>query len=275
MPLAAPMLRQRITTAIMVLLVLLPGLWLLPNAWWAVLSAAVIAIGAWEWAGLAAFSPGYRLLFAGLVAASCLLLLPLTGGEPAPWMTAIWAGACVFWVALALPWIVRQRHWRRPLVLAIAGWLVLVPAWLAVVFFQRMPLLLLAVMAVIWVADTAAYFVGRRFGRRRLAPLVSPGKTWEGVIGACAAVLLYWALLTLPAYSLMPDLGQWRVLLTFVVMTGLGILGDLFESWMKREAGVKDSGTVLPGHGGILDRIDALVAALPFAALASVLLWHP
>ncbi len=269
------MLRQRITTAIVVLIVLLPGMWLLPNIGWAVLSAAVIAIGAWEWAGLAAFSPNRRLLFAGLVAGSCLALLPLTGGEPSPWMNAIWGGASVFWVLLALPWTVRRLRWRQPLVLAITGWLVLVPAWLAVVFFQRLPLLLLAMMAVIWIADTAAYFAGRRFGRRRLAPLVSPAKTWEGVIGACAAVLLYWALLTLPAYSLMPDLGQWRVLLTFVAMTGLGIVGDLFESWMKREAGVKDSGTVLPGHGGILDRIDALVAALPFAALASVLLWKP
>ncbi len=269
------MLRQRVTTAIVVLLVLLPGLWLLPNAWWAVLSAAAIAVGAWEWAGLAAFPTNQRLLFTGFVIGSCLALLPLAAGEPSPWMNTIWAGATVFWVLLALPWTVRRLRWRQPLVLAVSGWLVLVPAWLAVVFFQRMPLLLLAIMTVIWVADTAAYFAGRRFGRHRLAPLVSPGKTWEGVIGACAGVLLYWALLTLPAYSLMPDLGQWRVLLTFVAMTGLGILGDLFESWMKREAGVKDSGTALPGHGGMLDRIDALVAALPFAALASVLLWNP
>lgn len=269
------MLRQRITTAVVVLVVMLPGLWLLPNAWWALLCALVIAAGAWEWAGLATFTPTWRMLFTAAVGGTCLALVPLTATEPLPWMTSIWAAASIFWVVLALPWIVRRHHWRAPVLLALSGWMVLVPAWLAVVFFQRMPLLLLAVMAVIWIADTAAYFAGRRFGRRRLAPQVSPGKTWEGVIGAATGVLAYWLLLALPPYAAMPDLGQWRVLATFVAMTGLGIVGDLFESWMKREAGVKDSGTLLPGHGGVLDRIDAMVAALPFAALASVLWWNP
>ncbi len=269
------MLKQRITTAVVALLVLLSAMWLLSNVLWGVLSAALIGIGAWEWAMLAAFTRRGRALFVALVVGSCVGLLPVSAGEPLPWMVAIWSLACLFWMLLGLPWIVRRFHWRQGRVLAVAGWLVLVPAWLAGVFFQRMPLLLLAVMAVIWIADSAAYFAGKRFGRRRLAPLVSPGKTWEGVVGGCAGVLFYWVLLAVPTYVLMPDLGQWRVLLTFVLMTAFGIVGDLFESWMKREAGVKDSGTVLPGHGGILDRIDALVAALPLAALASVVLWTP
>jgi phosphatidate cytidylyltransferase len=132
-------------------------------------------------------------------------------------------------------------------------------------------IVLLAAMALVWVADIAAYFAGRRFGRRRLAPAISPGKTWEGVIGALAGVLLYGLLLQQPLLAgsgidrLHTAAGAgWYPLL--LVLAVLGIEGDLLESWLKRCAGVKDSGWVLPGHGGVIDRIDALTAALPAAA---------
>jgi len=151
--------------------------------------------------------------------------------------------------------------------LAIVGWLLLVPSWYGALLLHHNPRMLLALLAVVWVADSAAYFAGRRFGRHKLAPAISPGKTWEGVGGAFAGVLLYGLLLqrvVLPEEAVLQG-GAFYVLLT--AMTVLGIVGDLFESWMKRQAGVKDSGTLLPGHGGVLDRIDALTAAIPFAAL--------
>jgi phosphatidate cytidylyltransferase len=133
--------------------------------------------------------------------------------------------------------------------------------------------LLLAVLATVWISDTAAYFVGRRFGRLKLAPSISPGKTWEGVAGALLAVGVYaaaWAALGAPqtfwlAGTRSAPIGFLAILLGLAVV---GIIGDLFESLIKRQAGVKDSGTLLPGHGGILDRIDAPVAMLPLAVLA-------
>ena len=155
---------------------------------------------------------------------------------------------------------------HRP-ALAVTGWVALVPCWYGVVVLHRSPALLLALLAVIWIADSAAYFAGRRFGRRKLAPGISPGKTWEGVGGAFAAVLLYALFLDRVVLPDVPGLRGGAVFLLVTLMTALGIVGDLFESWMKRQAGVKDSGTLLPGHGGVLDRIDALTAAAPFAAL--------
>ena len=157
--------------------------------------------------------------------------------------------------------------------MALIGWLVLIATWMALVELQaRSPALLLAFMAVVWIADTAAYFTGRRFGRRKLAPSISPGKTWEGVWGALSATGAY-ALLLL---ALAPSAGLreprsiavaalWLALV--LLLTAMSIVGDLFESQLKRQRGVKDSGNLLPGHGGVLDRIDALLAAMPPAAL--------
>ena len=123
----------------------------------------------------------------------------------------------------------------------------------------------LAVMGIVWVADTAAYFAGRAFGRHKLAPHVSPGKTWEGVGGAVLGVTGYWLVLSAIAPA---QAGRMPVgLLLPLVLLAVSVYGDLFESWVKRMAGQKDSGTLLPGHGGLLDRIDALTSALPFAAL--------
>jgi phosphatidate cytidylyltransferase len=143
----------------------------------------------------------------------------------------------------------------------------------AVVALQtRSPGVLLAMMAIVWIADTAAYFTGRRFGRRKLAPSISPGKTWEGVYGALAAVAIY-ALLLVPLAAAAGSTRPLDAVATAIwvalalLLTGLSIIGDLFESQLKRQRGVKDSGGILPGHGGVLDRIDALTAAMPPAAL--------
>ena len=130
------------------------------------------------------------------------------------------------------------------------------------------PWWLLGVMAMVWVADISAYFVGRLFGKNKLAPTISPGKTWEGVAGALVGVLIYvvWVMYT-------SGMSQYYLLLVFAVAgVALSVLGDLFESAIKRLAGVKDSGTLLPGHGGLLDRIDALTSTLPLAALILILM---
>jgi phosphatidate cytidylyltransferase len=132
-------------------------------------------------------------------------------------------------------------------------------------------------MAVVWIADIAAYFAGRRFGKRKLAPTISPGKTWEGVWGALVAVAAYALLLVAVAPSAFAPAGP-AAMAAFVaflpLLAALSVVGDLFESLLKRQAGVKDSGALLPGHGGVLDRVDALLAAMPFAALAATA-WLP
>ena len=151
---------------------------------------------------------------------------------------------------------------------AVAGLVVLLPTWLALARLQQDPKLLLLLLGVVWIADTAAYFSGRALGRHKLAPTISPGKTWEGVGGAFAAVTVYALTLYFSLFlARYPQFNAQLIIAAFLGMTTFGIVGDLLESWLKRSAGVKDSGTILPGHGGMLDRIDAITAALPLAAL--------
>jgi phosphatidate cytidylyltransferase len=159
--------------------------------------------------------------------------------------------------------------WRKPQLRSgfaggLAGLIVLLPMWLAAVRLQSTPWLLLALLAIVWVSDSAAYGAGHAWGKHKLAPSISPGKSWEGVGGAIAAVAVYAAIFH---HARFPETGLFFVMTAFFAIAVLGILGDLFESLLKRSAGVKDSGTLLPGHGGVLDRIDAITAALPLAAL--------
>jgi len=234
------MLKQRLLTVAVVLPLLLACIFLLPNFVWALLISVPAALGALEWAKLAGYGRGARALF---------------------------VLALLFW-AIAVPvWLYRKWRVSHPLLLAVAGWIMLVPAWLAVVRLQQSAWLLLVILGVVWIGDTAAYFAGHRFGRNKLAPQISPGKTWEGVIGAYIAVLGYALAASLILQPSANGYDRLAVLLFACVLTAFGIVGDLFESWIKRQAGAKDSGQLLPGHGGVLDRIDSLTAALPFAAL--------
>lgn len=268
------MLKTRVLTAVAFLLVFLGAL-SLPQDGWVAFCAAVLGIAAWEWGGLAGLAAGGRCVWTSIVVA--LFLAPSLVPVPGGWQAPLWVyrAAAFFWIVLAPIWIWRQPRVGRSVLLA-AGVMVLVPASAALVDLRRdHSAVLIAVLAAVWISDTAAYFAGRRFGRRRLAPAISPGKTWEGVAGALAAVTLYglaWAGLGGP--SSMPvalDGTRSGPLWIVPVLLGLavaGIVGDLFESLLKRQAGVKDSGTILPGHGGVLDRIDALLAMLPLAVLA-------
>ena len=265
-------LKQRVLTAMVLLPLLLAAAFYLPAIWWQVLTCVPIALGADEWARLAGYRPRARIAFIGALLASCVgFIAAFASSAYAAYAVMLarllFVAALLFW-ALAVPlWL--HRHWRLPhrFVFAVVGWIVLIPAWLAAAFLQRLPWLFLAVLLVVWIADTAAYFSGRAFGRHKMAPRISPGKTWEGAIGAFAAILLYGAA---ASFVLQPAANAYHrvaTLLFVVALTVLSIFGDLLESWIKRGAGAKDSGGLLPGHGGVLDRIDSLTAGLPFAAL--------
>jgi phosphatidate cytidylyltransferase len=273
-------LATRVATAAVLVPCVLAALFLLPPVLWAAATLVAVLIAAHEWARLASFGrAGWLLLVGGLAASGATLLAVSGAGLDHGWPREVLLAACglatLFWLAVAPPWVVRRWPTRSPVALTLAGWVVLLGAWVALVELQaRSPWLVLAAMAIVWIADTAAYFAGRAFGRRKLAPLVSPGKTWEGVFGGLVAVAIYAAALVPFAQAAGYDgpvaplaIAAWIAFA--LALASLSVIGDLHESWLKRVAGVKDSGTLLPGHGGVLDRIDALVAAMPPAALAA------
>jgi phosphatidate cytidylyltransferase len=266
-------LRQRVLTAIALVPLLLAGMFLLPNIAWALLMCVPAALGSLEWSRLAGYRHGGGTLFTVVVTATCLGFTAIAAFAPslapisASATVLLYLVALLFWVIAAPLWLFRGWRATQPLLFGVVGWIVLVPAWLAIVSLQNAPRLLLAALLAVWIADIAAYFAGRRFGRRKLAPQISPGKTWEGVAGAFAAVLIYALLASFVLQSPANIYDRVGMLVFFAALTVLGIVGDLFESWIKRGAGAKDSGNLLPGHGGVLDRVDSLTAALPFAAL--------
>ena len=266
------MLKQRLLTVAVVLPLFLALLFFAPNPVWGLLSSILIAVGAFEWARLAGFSPVGRVMFVSLIFVSCGLLLVLAVQMPRREFDVyalypLCFAATAFWVLIA-PTALRF-HWnfRNAAVNTAIGWLILVPTWLAAMAMQRAPLLMFLMLGGVWIADTAAYFAGRRFGKHKMAPTVSPGKTAEGLAGAYVAVLLY---VTIALRTYQPDAG-WPIYLAMLIfgfmLTSLSVMGDLFESWFKRRAGAKDSGNLLPGHGGVLDRIDSMTATIPFAVL--------
>lgn len=266
------MLKQRLLTVAVILPLLLGLLFLAPNAVWSSVSMIAVAIGAVEWSHLCRFSSAGRWLFAGTVVAACAALFFVwMGGVDSVLATSVLQLLCglavLFWILLVPVWLYYRWAFRNHLFLAAVGLIVLVPTWLGIAYLQRVPMLLFLLLGVVWIADTAAYFSGRRFGKHKLAPEISPGKTLEGLAGAYIAVIVY-ALIVSWIVQRDASVADHMTALAFVaVLTALAVAGDLFESWMKRQAGVKDSGRLLPGHGGVLDRIDSLTAAMPFAAL--------
>jgi phosphatidate cytidylyltransferase len=273
-------LAQRVATAVVLVPLVLAALFLLPPFGWGLFALAFVGVAAHEWSRLAGYGTGGRWLLVGAVVAASMALLGLPAlgfarGWPGHVAAAICGLAALFWLLVAPLWLANGWPMPRRLATGVAGAVALVGAWFAVVELQaRSPWLILAAMAVVWIADTAAYFAGRRFGRHKLAPRVSPGKTWEGVYGALAAVAIY-ALALVPLARVAGFDGAAGVPATLgfvafvMLLAAVSVVGDLYESMLKRQAGAKDSGTLLPGHGGVLDRIDALIAAMPFAALAA------
>jgi len=278
----ASVLATRVVTAAVLVAAVLAALFLLSPIGWGVLVLGIIGAAAHEWGRLIGFAGGRLAVFVGMTLAPGIALLagwaPIGAGG---WHTGVVIVACgiatLFWLAVGTPSVLLDWQPASPSARALSGWVVLLGAFVAVVELQaRSPWLVLAAMAIVWIADTAAYFAGRSLGRHKLAPRISPGKTWEGAFGGIAAVIVY-AFGVLPfasragysaALSAIP-VGTWVALC--VALASLSIVGDLHESLLKRRAGVKDSGALLPGHGGVLDRTDALLAAMPPFALAAFL----
>ena len=257
------MLKTRVITALLLLGGLLIVVFALPRYAAACAFAAVAALAAWEWGGLVGATRAQRTLFVVAILLSCLGAF-LTAEVVFP---SLWLVAGAFWLLAVPPWLI--RGWRpRGALRYLVGWIVVVPTWAAMLALRdRGAWWLLIALAMTWVADIAAYFAGRAFGRHKLAPGISPGKTWEGVLGAVVGVLVYAEVAAwLTGTVIGSPLGFVAALL---VVVAVSVVGDLFESLAKRQAGVKDSGRILPGHGGVLDRIDSQTSALPFLALAA------
>ncbi len=268
---AVSSLAQRIVTGSLLAAFVAAATLLLPSVWFAVLIAAFALVGAWEWSGIAGWpSAGQRLAY-------CVASMPVLLG--AGWLLqsqgGVWAVllAGLVWWLVALAWVVRFQQGQtvdvmnHPLVRLIVGWLILVPSWAAMTHLHSAlasgPWLVLYLVFLIATADSAAYFVGRRLGSRRLASNVSPGKSLEGVAGALLAATLF-AIVAGLAFRSVPLLG---FVVVSLITALVSILGDLSESVFKRRAGLKDSGSIVPGHGGILDRIDSYTAAAPIFVL--------
>ncbi|HXZ94074.1 MAG TPA: phosphatidate cytidylyltransferase [Burkholderiales bacterium] len=264
------MLLARVATAALLLAVFLAANFLLARPHFAVLMTLVIAAAAYEWAKLCrlagAAALAYSALVGGLLVTLMLALLPGDGARGAA--NAVMIAAGLFWMVVAPVWLWRGVAAQPRALLAAAGIAVLVPAGLAAVALP--PADLLALLGLVWLADSAAYFAGRAFGRRKLAPTISPGKTWAGVWGAVLATSAYAIIcaVSIPTLASRIEGRGWVAYVSGAVLLCLvSIVGDLFESALKRQAGVKDSGRLLPGHGGILDRIDSATATLPVGAL--------
>lgn len=262
-------LKQRIITALWLFVVAGAGLFGLSGAAFEVFTAGIVLLASWEWANLAGLSSGRRPL-AVLGMGGVLALMAMSGNTQASW--PLWlAGAG--WL-INLHWVVvyprRVEQWGSPPVRLLMGLWVLVAAWVGLnILREQGAIWLLYVLLVVWGADIGAYFVGRTFGRRKLAPNVSPGKSWEGVAGGGVVT----ALLAL-VFAIWQGLGAGGgalLLVVTIIVTLASVLGDLLESMLKRHRGIKDSSNLLPGHGGVLDRIDSLTAAAPLFALFKVL----
>ncbi|MBT0960163.1 phosphatidate cytidylyltransferase [Denitromonas iodatirespirans] len=271
------MLKARVLTAIVMLAVLSVALTAFNTQAWIAFIVLIAALAGWEWGGLAGWSMPARIGYGaglGAVLGAVAVLSGLAEGRAdTPILLAVLLVSIVFWLALAFPWLARRWTLGSAARAALVGAVVVVPTAVAMVFLREVSVgLLLAAMAVVWVADIAAYFSGRAFGRRKLAPAISPGKSWEGVYGAIVAVEVYGLVLAIVS-GIELSAG---VLITgavgLAVLTAVSVIGDLFESLLKRQAGIKDSSGLLPGHGGILDRIDSLTSTLPMVACAVLVL---
>ncbi len=255
------MLKQRVITGLALLPVAVGGVFFLPPQWFAVFIGAVIVLGAWEWANLSGFSAQWqRVTFAAVTG----IMIYLFAGLPASFLL----GGGLAWWLMALMLVISYPDstaaWRLRAVRLFMGWFVLLPAWSGLVYLKSQDIgnsLILYVFVLVWGADIGAYFSGRTFGRRKLAPHLSPGKTWEGVFGGMLLITL--VALGVGWYRELALFNMLALLAVTWIVGLVSVLGDLLESMFKRERGIKDSSQLLPGHGGVMDRIDSLTAAIP------------
>lgn len=263
------MLKQRVITALILGAGVILSIYFMPDWMWGLLVSAVILLGIGEWCALVKIGKIGRSVLAVFSVAPVLwvAILPVGSVTDLPFMLgALYLIAASFWL-LSVPSFLYFRiepvgwYWRF-----FAAILMMASAGMALLELRRAdPSLLVAAILVVCIADISAFFSGRRFGKHKLAPEISPGKTWEGVVGAVVGVLVFSLLLWLFVPAIHAALHPVLAVVLALVSVMLCVVGDLYESLLKREAGVKDSGTLLPGHGGVLDRIDAMLAYLPCA----------
>jgi phosphatidate cytidylyltransferase len=259
------MLKTRIVTAIVLVVLLLVVLFRLPPGAGVGFTAALVLLGAWEWAAFAGLNDqNERMLYTLLVAILCAVAWDNTN-QDWQWLVLMkWAAA---WWLVAFLWLALRPGLMNRWLSAFTGLLVLVPAWVGMARLLKVTTgngeqLFLFLLVLVWSADIGAFFAGRRFGRVKLAPKVSPNKTWEGVLGG-----VVFGLVAAGVGSVWFGFDRIPFLLLCGAVVLASIVGDLTESMFKRFAGLKDSGTMLPGHGGVLDRIDSVTAAVPFYVL--------
>ena len=270
------MLKTRIITAVVLLAVLLPILFFLPPVYIGAFFLVAVLAGAWEWSRLLMpEAPRAAWLYATFCSVIIFVLLAF---QNVAWQFSLLLLAVIFWFFIAPFMLAKGMNLSlqklRPFYVLLG--LILLPAtWFAIVFLRELGLVfLLSTMALVWVADIGAYFVGKAFGRRKLAVQISPGKSVEGAVGGLVLCYAYalGCVFFLPFESTI--FGAWAIrfgwvpmLMMVTLLTAFSIFGDLFESQLKRLAGVKDSSQLLPGHGGVLDRVDALIPTMPIAAI--------
>ncbi|MBL1275445.1 MAG: phosphatidate cytidylyltransferase [Ectothiorhodospiraceae bacterium] len=262
------MLKQRLLTAAILVPLVVWGILRLPTEYLALVLALFIVQGAWEWSALMKMTSSVkRGMFTFIVAAGLAVSWYVLRDEAMNWLAL--PVLSLFWWVLAIALVVQYPNatsrWSSSIAQFLIGLVVLIPTWVAVIGLHdsnaQGPLLVMYLLSLIWVADSGAYFGGRAWGKRKLAPAVSPGKSWEGVASGAVLSVVYAVgaaqVLELPG-------NQWVLFVVLSLVTVLfSVLGDLTESMFKRHAGIKDSGTLLPGHGGVLDRIDSITAAAP------------
>lgn len=263
---------KRIITAAFLIPVVVAGVLFLPNDWFAIALGIFVFGGAWEWSQLAEIKNSLvRLVFALLVAGLLWVSYDLA-------LMPVLIVGLVFWIAGLVQILLYEKlipsTTRSSIIRSVTGILVLVPAWKALVALHGINedggFLVLFLMVMIWVADSGAYFAGHKFGKHKLAPATSPGKTWEGVMGAVLATAIFAFLIH--ANSSIIKMNEIMFVILCVATVMISVVGDLYESMFKRIVGIKDSGTLIPGHGGVLDRVDSLTAAAPVFVAGLVLM---
>lgn len=266
------MLIPRIITAVVLLLLMLAALFYFSPAFWAIFSALMVGTALWEFCAMARMQPAakWSYLVASAMLAVAAVWLDYRPGIIEQIITL------VFWLVMVPLWLINRWSLSEGLLSRLAGWMIVFPAWFGLLQWRpttRDATSMLAIMGIVWVADIAAYAAGKMFGKHKLAPAISPGKTWEGVLGGMVGCVIY--------VLLVDQLGWWPVVLPVwwqvvlaMLLCAVSVAGDLLESWFKRGAQMKDSSRLLPGHGGVYDRIDGLLAVLAVtAALYTVVLY--
>ena len=263
------MLKQRVITALILLPIMLGMLFWASDGLWAAFSGLIVVLALWEYSRMCGIGDKERVPY--LAGSALFMLLAACGGWVLPPIG--WCLVLAFWLIVMPLWLKCKWRLGGGWQAYAVGWILMLPFWFALVSLrpsEEDALSLLAVMGLVWIADIGAYFCGKAFGKNKLAPAISPGKSWEGAFGGVLCVLIYLSVVR-EAGWLGFDLPWLPTMLAGVVLAAVSVCGDLLESWLKRVAGVKDSSNLLPGHGGVFDRVDSMIAVLSiYAAIVSI-----